>query len=217
MIPRWRSALRVAWRPALLVGGMVAVGGLIHWSGVAGELSDMGRLGPVPFLLVGTVVCAAGLPRQGVAYAAGVAFGFWQGAAIALTAMVLACIVDFTWVRWLARDQVTRRLKGRLARMDQSLAQRPFAATLSLRLLPVGNNLMLTLLAAVSGVAAWPFFAASALGYMPQTAVFVLLGSGVRVGQGTQLAVGAAMFAASTALGWALLRRKGGAVPASAP
>ena len=62
----------------------------------------------------------------------------------------------------------------------------PSAATLTLRLLPVGSNMLLNLVAGVSERARQaPFMAASAIGYLPQTVVFALLGGGVRVSQET--------------------------------
>ena len=66
---------------------------------------------------------------------------------------------------------------------------------------------MLNLLAGVSAVAAGPFLLASLLGYVPQTAVFALLGDGVRVAEGVQMALAVGLFAASVALGVYLLRR----------
>ena len=51
-----------------------------------------------------------------------------------------------------------------------------------------------------------PFLAASLLGYVPQTLVFALLGSGVRVSEFAQLALGAALFLASMTLGFFLMR-----------
>jgi uncharacterized membrane protein YdjX (TVP38/TMEM64 family) len=73
--------------------------------------------------------------------------------------------------------------------------------------MPVGNNLALNLLAGMSGIAALPFLAATAIGYLPQTLVFALLGKGVRVDGGWQIGIAAAMFAASIALGVWLWRR----------
>ena len=97
---------------------------------------------------------------------------------------------------------------GRLARLEQFLVANAFSATLTLRLLPVGSNIALNLLAGVSGVAAGPFLVASILGYVPQTVVFSLLGGGVRVSQGTQMALAVGLFAASIGLGVGLLRRR---------
>jgi len=87
------------------------------------------------------------------------------------------------------------------------LAESPFGATLALRLLPIGNNLALNLLAGLAGIAAMPFLAGSALGYLPQTVIFALLGKGVRVDGAWQLAVAAVLLAASVAIGFGLLRR----------
>ena len=54
--------------------------------------------------------------------------------------------------------------------------------TLLIRLLPVGNNFATSLAAGVSRVPARPFLLGSLLGYMPQTMVFALAGSGVEMG-----------------------------------
>jgi uncharacterized membrane protein YdjX (TVP38/TMEM64 family) len=59
----------------------------------------------------------------------------------------------------------------------------------------------------MAGVAPLPFLAASALGYLPQTAVFALLGKGVRVDGAWQIALAVALMAVSAAIGFALLRR----------
>ena len=55
--------------------------------------------------------------------------------------------------------------------------------------------------------AAAPFLLASAVGYLPQTLVFALLGKGVRVDGAWQLALAAVLFAGSIAIGFWMLRR----------
>jgi uncharacterized membrane protein YdjX (TVP38/TMEM64 family) len=87
------------------------------------------------------------------------------------------------------------------------LAAKPFTATLTLRLLPVGNNLLLNLFAGVTGLRVWPFLAASLIGYLPQTAVFALTGSGTHVDRTIQLGLGAVLFILSALLGIGLLRQ----------
>ncbi len=161
-------------------------------------------------MALGTLACAVGVPRQVVAYAGGLAFGFWPGAALAMVAEALGCAADFFWARLLARrwaeNWLQRRGDGRLGRLDRFLTARAFTATLTLRLLPFGSNIVLNLLAGVSGVAAGPFLAASVLGYIPQTAVFALLGGGVRVSEAVQVGLAVTLFAASAGLGVLLLR-----------
>ena len=165
-----------------------------------------------PSWRIAGLACGFGVPRQVVAYAGGLAFGFWPGSALALLAEIGGCAGNFLGARLLARRWATRWLQrnsgGRLDRMNRFLAARTFTATLTLRLLPVGSNLVLNLLAGVSGVAFGPFLLASVLGFVPQTAVFALLGGGVRVSQAVQVGLAAVLFAASMGLGVLLLRRR---------
>ncbi|GAB0114094.1 TVP38/TMEM64 family protein [Acidisoma sp. C75] len=167
-----------------------------------------GLQGEVLLVLGGALLSAAGLPRQVVAFAGGYAFGLKTGFLLALIGQTLGCVLDFFWARAIARDWVQARLgSGRLARLDARLAGHPFTASLTLRLLPVGNNVALNLLAGISSVSAPAFLSASALGYVPQTLVFALLGSGVQVSHGLQIALASALFLASAGLGLLLMRR----------
>jgi len=205
------SLSSVAGRPALLLLGLVLAGLALRSLGLDAGIAAAGQRGPLAFVAIATAACALGVPRQVVAYSGGLAFGFWPGATLALLAEVLGCVGNFYWARWAARDWAVRWLArggGRLEQLSRFLVANTFAATLTLRLLPVGSNLLLNLLAGASSVAAGPFVAASALGYVPQTAVFALLGGGVRVSQGAQVAVAAVLLALSIALGLALARRR---------
>lgn len=202
------------WRPALLLAGLLAAGLLVralpgggadHWLAALKSMPPAAAGGA--FVLLAAAMCAVGVPRQVAAYAGGYVFGLWGGIALAMAGQLLGCIVDFAWARAVGRAWMARRLSGRLARLDARLAANPFLATLTLRLLPVGNNLALNLLAGVSGVAAVPFLAATAVGYVPQTVVFALVGAGTRVARGTEIGLGVALFAAAAALGGLLLRR----------
>lgn len=205
------SLSSVAGRPALLLLGLVLAGLALRSMGLDAGIAAAGQRGPLAFVAIAAAACALGVPRQVVAYSGGLAFGFWPGATLALLAEVLGCVGNFYWARWAARAWAVRWLArggGRLERLSRFLVANTFAATLTLRLLPVGSNLLLNLLAGVSSVAAGPFVAASVLGYVPQTAVFALLGGGVRVSQGAQVAVAAVLLALSIALGLALARRR---------
>ena len=157
-------------------------------------------------MLAGACLCAVGIPRQIVCFAAGYADGIVAGGALALLAETLGCLLDVVWARAVARDWVRRRFGARLGRIDRLLARRAFAATISLRLLPVGNNLILNLAAGVSTVPLLPFLLGSVVGYVPQTAVFTMLGSGMRVAAGVQLGLAGVLFAVSSAVGILVLR-----------
>ncbi|HTI03256.1 MAG TPA: VTT domain-containing protein [Acidisoma sp.] len=163
--------------------------------------------GEIVLVLGGALLTAAGLPRQAVAFAGGYAFGLKVGLALAMLAQILGCLADFFWARAVARDWVRARLGARLAKLDARLSAHPFTTSLTLRLLPVGNNVVLNLLAGLSSVSASSFLLASAIGYVPQTLVFALLGSGVQVSHGTQIGLGIALFVLSAGLGLLLMRR----------
>ncbi|TCZ64518.1 TVP38/TMEM64 family protein [Roseicella aquatilis] len=203
----------VALAAGLILGGLLlrALGAAPGMDWVDRYIRDRGVLGETLFLLVGAGASAAGLPRQGVAFLGGYAFGAVAGSALGLLAQLLGCALSFFWARLVGRAWAERRLAGRFGRrlrpLRDALAETPFDTTLALRLLPVGNNLALNLLAGMAGIAALPFLAASALGYLPQTVVFALLGKGVRVDGAWQIGLAAAMLAGSVLLGLRLLRR----------
>jgi uncharacterized membrane protein YdjX (TVP38/TMEM64 family) len=220
---RTHPGLAAAGRMALLAAGLGVAGWIIRTIGLApgGEtgtawvdhwIRGQGLWGEVVFLAVGTAAAAAGLPRQAVAFLGGYAFGAGIGTALSLVAQLLGCALSFGWARLVGRDWASRRLEGRLGRRLRPLHDRlvasPFGATLALRLLPVGNNLVLNLLAGLSSVRLGPYLAGSAIGYLPQTLVFVLLGDGVAVDRTAQLVLGGALFLVSIALGVWLLRRE---------
>ncbi len=210
-VTRW---VRIAAKPALMLAGLLAVALVLRGFGfdLRGAMDAAGRQGPPGFLLIATLAGVAGVPRQVISLAGGYAFGFWAGTLLALVAEITACAVQFGWARLLGRQFAIRYLRrregGRLDRFDRFLSTRAFTATLTLRLLPVGNNLVTNLLAGVSGVAVLPFMAASLIGYTPQTVVFALAGAGASVSSGGQLALAIALFAASAALGVLLLRQR---------
>ena len=211
---RWTALLKLL----LLAAGLVLLGvALREMGGVPGTdwvdryVRDEGFWGELVFLAVGAAITAVGLPRQTIALLGGYAFGAALGTALALGATLLGCVAAYGWARLLGREWAERRLAGRfghrLRPLRDVLAGSPFGATLALRLLPVGNNLALNTLAGMAGLRVLPFLAGSALGYLPQTLVFALLGKGIRVEGGWQLALSVALLAASMALGFWLMRR----------
>lgn len=203
---------------AMMAAGLVAAGLLFRSVGLAPGTDwvdrwvlGQGLLGDLVFVAMGAAVTAVGAPRQGVAFLGGYAFGTVQGSVLSLAAQVAGCALSWAWARAVGRGWAERRLAGRfghrLRPLRDVLAGSPFGTTLALRLLPVGNNLALNLLAGMAGIGLVPFLAASAIGYLPQTVVFALLGKGVRVDGAWQVALAVALFVVSAAIGFALLRR----------
>ncbi len=200
----WPSLVKAA----VTMAALLAAGFALRQFGAGWLRQVPADAGGVALLVgVGGVMTAVGLPRQVVAFSAGTVFGAPLGVVWALLGQILGCAMDFFAARSVAGNWARRRLTGRWRRLDGFILAQPFMATLTLRLLPVGNNTAVNLLAGVAGVRAVPFLLASLLGYLPQTLIFALLGSGMRVGRGAQIGVGLGLFVASAALGVVMWRR----------
>lgn len=210
----WRSIGRLG----LLVLGLLAGGLAVRTfaGGLDAALLDrlvvgQGMRGRLIFVLLAASACATGVPRQATGFAAGYAFAaesdLVQALVLAMAAQMLGCMLDFYWARAIGRQWARARVRGRLARLEAVLVGHPFVSTLIMRLLPVSNNLAFNLLGGASAVRTLPFMAASALGYLPQTLVFLLLGSGTRVSGWQQIALAGALFVGSVGLSVWLLRR----------
>jgi uncharacterized membrane protein YdjX (TVP38/TMEM64 family) len=213
------AGIRLVLRSAALFLSLVAIGVALHVSGLASVLDEkwidtvvrgQGLRGEALFVAMGALFISVGLPRQLVAFLAGYAFGLALGSALALLAAIGGCIAAFTYARLLGRDLVAARFPARVRKIDDFLAENPLAMTLLIRFLPFGSNLVTNLAAGVSRVPPVPFVAGSALGYVPQTVVFALVGSGIAVDPAFRFGLGAVLFAASGALGVYLYRRHHG-------
>jgi len=176
-----------------------------HW--IDNEVRGKGWLGYLLFLAVGALATGLSFPRQVVAFLGGYAFGFVPGTALSVLATLIGCKLDFYYARWLGRGFVQRKFPHRLRKLDAFLHLHPFTMTLVVRLLPVGHNTSTNLLAGVSSVRALPFFAGSALGYLPQNLVFALAGRGVNLDPSVRLTLAALLFLGSSLLGIKLYQR----------
>ena len=167
------------------------------------------------FLLLGGAFAAAGGPRQAVSFFAAWLFGLAPGFGLGLAASGLACVVAYGFARLYA-GWAKRIIRGRVDIAAQFWAANTFVLTMMMRLLPVGSNLLINLAAGVARIPLASFLTGSLVGYVPQTAVFALLGAGVNVGSTAQVALSAILFAASAGLGvWVYARyrkqiRRGG-------
>lgn len=170
------------------------------------HIMGQGLNGEMLFVGLAALATGVGLPRQVVSGLAGYAFGLVLGSALALAGTVAGCVGAFYYARLVARAPLRRKFSGRVRKLDDFLHNHAFAMTLLIRMLPVGSNVATNLAAGVSSVRAAPFIAGSALGYLPQTVIFALLGSGVAVDPALRITLSVVLFVASTVLGVYLYR-----------
>ncbi|MDP7650588.1 MAG: VTT domain-containing protein [Rhodospirillales bacterium] len=171
------------------------------------EVRGKGVLGEVLFFAVAALFLSVGLPRQVVSFLGGYAFGFLVGTLLALAATALGCVIAFGYARLLGRAMVRKRFSARIQRIDAFLHENPFSMSLLIRLLPAGSNLLTNLAAGVSSVSAAPFIAGSTLGFIPQTMIFALAGSGVSLDPTLRIGLAMALFVVAGAIGLSLYRK----------
>ena len=215
--------LRALLRGLGLIALLVAGGMLLKTFGIAGMLDEAwidanvrqnGLEGDLVFIAVAAIFAAGGFPRQILSFLAGYAFGLSEGFVYALVASGIGCAIAFLVTRYFARDIIAKRLPARFHKVDSFLSDNTFVATLLIRFLPFGNNLATNLAAGLSRARGVPFIAASVLGYIPQTLVFSLLGSGITLDPELRISLSVVLFAAASIIGVYLFRqyRRGRAV-----
>ena len=199
-----------------LLAVLVSIGILIKFTPLGsmlegGVIDDLvkghGLRGQVIFIIAGALLTAIGFSRQAVAFMGGYAFGLSYGILFSLLATAMGCGLTFCYARYLGRSLIASRFSDRIKSIDLFLSENPFAMTLLIRLLPVGSNLLTNLAAGLSSVPVSLFVGASTLGYIPQMAIFSLLGSGVHLDTWYNIALSVILFIASGLIGLHLYRK----------
>ena len=183
-----------------LLGGLISTLPLFdtfnrHW--IDSTIRNNGLLGAM----------AIGCPRQVMAFLGGYAFGFMQGMTLSVAGAVIGCMLTFFVSRLLLRPLIKRRYAQRIHRINDFLQDQPISKTIVIRLLPVGNNLLTNLLAGVTNVKGRHFLLGSGIGYIPQMAVFALMGKGIVVLSIWKIALSIVLFCFSTALSVRLFKQ----------
>lgn len=211
-----RPHLPVWLRGSFLILSLIGLGLLLKNAGlehlfergwIDANVRGHGLRGYGIFLATGALMTAIGLPRQVVAFFGGYAFGVVAGLLLGASAALGGCILAFYYARLFGRGLVRRMFPEKLQRFDDFVRGHPFSMTLIVRLLPVGSNLVTNLIAGVSRIHKPGFFAGSFVGYLPQTLVFALAGSGLTVGSQWQIGLSIVLLIVSGLLGVRLYRR----------
>ncbi|WP_175540127.1 TVP38/TMEM64 family protein [Pseudomonas sp. NFIX28] len=197
--------------------GLLLISWLLHGSGfippldtqwVEQHVRDRGLEGVLLFLLAGAMFTAVGLPRQAMAFLAGYAFGFGLGCSITVLATTLGCVPAFAYARLFSASPVLQAVQRRLPSVGRYVRHRPFLTTLLARLSPVGSNLVTNLVAGIYRVPLPAFLFASALGFVPQSLIFALLGDGGNVSPTLRFVGASALFVACLLLGTRLFKHQ---------
>lgn len=191
----------------VLAGAAYLLSKGIDKSWIDNNVRGQGLKGWFIFVGLGGLLTAVGFPRQILSFLGGYAFGVVKGVTIALLAVTLGCSLTFFYARFFGRAWVQRKFPRKIKRVDDFLSDNPFSMTLLIRLLPVGNNMATSAAAGVSSASAPAFIFGSMVGYIPQTVVFALAGSGIELNTQWNIALSVILFIVSGLLGVYLYRR----------
>lgn len=174
---------------------------------VDSEVRGHGMPGIALYVGAGALLTGLGFSRQVLALIAGYAFGTAAGTAIALLAEMIGVAAGFSIARHAGRRAMLRRFPERIRMVDEYLEENPFQMTVAIRLFPLSHNLVVNVLAGVSRIHPLTFLSASAVGHLPQTLIFAMVGSGVAASNYLQGLLAVVFFAISALIGVHLHRR----------
>ncbi len=157
-----------------------------------------GWLGILYFLGIGIVFSFLGGPRQLVAFLGGYAFGLVNGTIFSTLALTCSCFLSFALARNLGRESFNQKFSEKVQSVSRFLAINPVSKTIIIRLLPIGNNLVTNMVAGLTQVKARYFVLGSSIGYIPQMAIFALMGKGIVVQSYWKIGISVILFLISS-------------------
>lgn len=142
-------------------------------------IQEQGPFGYVVLFIAALVFVFLGGPRQVNALLFGFLFGAFNGMLIAVAVSLLAASVNYWVAYYLMAHWLASHFPRKVHKFYHFCQRKPFYKILLLRLFPVGSNLLTNVLSGCIRVKYVPFIMASAVGYIPQTLIFSLIGAGI--------------------------------------
>lgn len=174
-----RTGVLIGFAALITVAALL---GLLHraaFDALRAEVAELGLFGPVALALLYALLAVLLVPSLILSLTCGLFFGMGLGAATAVVGSNLGAGVGFVLARTLLRRHAEAALNRHLATaaLDMALARDPFKWVLLLRLSPIFPYSLLNLMLGASGVPAGRYAAATLLGMLPATLLFVGMGS----------------------------------------
>lgn len=178
-------------------------------SGIAEWFNSQGNLGPLLLLLLMILAVVVGpLPTLPVTAAAGLAFGLFPGALLAIGGAMTGAMIAFTLARLLGRNALRARLpKNPLFGIEGS-QRLLFLTVLVTRLVPIFSFALVSYAAGVTAITPGRFALGTTLGMLPMTLVFASLGQTFELHPLLSITAAVVMLTVMTLLPWYLSRRR---------
>ncbi|HXW84355.1 MAG TPA: TVP38/TMEM64 family protein [Candidatus Binataceae bacterium] len=156
-----------------------------HFGGVAAlsspldRISHLGPLAPAAFVLIYVVACVLFVPGSILTIGAGVIFGLVRGSILVSIAATAGATAAFLVGRYLARGWVSRQLEDRprFRAIDAAVAREGWKIVLLTRLSPVFPFNLLNYAFGLTRVRLGEYVAASWIGMLPSTVMYVYIGA----------------------------------------
>lgn len=130
---------------------------------------------------------SVGLPRQVAAFSSGYMLGSVYGTVFATIAASLACFLTFVAAQFVFHKTLKKRFPKQIASLSAFFKHDVFTKAFIIRLIPAGSNFLTNVLAGTAKAPLIPYLAGTMLGFIPQMALFSMLGAGVSVGNNQQI------------------------------
>lgn len=129
------------------------------------------------FVLFYVAATLVPLPKAVCTIAGGAIFGFWVGVVAVLIGAVAGSTAAFAIARRVGRDTVQRISADRIRELDVQVGRRGFATVFGARLLPVIPFTTINYVFGLTSVTTRSYVAATAIGIVPGTAIYVAVGA----------------------------------------
>lgn len=142
-------------------------------------IAGLGPWGPVTFIVIYVLSCVLFLPGSILTLGAGVLFGVAKGSVIVSAASTVGATCAFLVGRYLARGWVAQKTAGNKAfrAIDEAVAREGWKIVGLTRLSPVFPFNLLNFAFGITRVSLRDYVAASWIGMMPGTVMYVYIGS----------------------------------------
>lgn len=167
----------VALTVTLVVVGVVSVNSGIDLDTIRGLVESAGWIGPVAYVAAYAVLTVALVPGAVLTAAGGLLFGVALGSALSVVGATLGAVVAFAVARTVGRTAVDRLVSGRVATVDRWIGERGLLAVLTLRLVPLVPFSVANYAAGVTAVRTRDYLIGTAVGIIPGTVAYTVLGA----------------------------------------
>jgi uncharacterized membrane protein YdjX (TVP38/TMEM64 family) len=163
-----------------VVGGLAIAAAVLGLAPSAGELRDFGKslrwAGYVLWIPLTTVLASVFVPGPVLAGSAGLLFGTAVGTPLAIASATTTAVFEMAIGRFVAGDEVGRRLPERVRRLDDFLERRGFWAVLYVRLAPFVPYNLVNYGAGLTRLRFRDMASGTLVGGAPRTFAYVALG-----------------------------------------